>query len=284
MVERTFAARQLIVAALSCLMACLMACPALYAQAVDTRTATNNINYAFSSELGSGVYELDGRIMQVYRLPLWWNLRDTTQEKPGLRFVMPTTFGFFDFTSRDVLEGDLPSNIGSFSIMPGLELDYLAPRGWHFVPYLMAGTSFADNAEDGWLVSTGARLQRTSQRGVRQTIRLHDMSVAMVDYRGDSPNDWFVRQRNGIELRRVDPVMAGVHRWVAGAYAILDLVPDPPHTGTDAEAGFVQFEAGLTIGLNPMPKLFGYDLPRLGIGYRLAGDFPGWRLVIGAPF
>lgn len=263
---------------------CLLLPPVLRAQSIDTRSASNNINYAFSSELGSGVYELDGRIMQVYRLPLWWNLRDATDEKPGLRFVMPTTFGFFDFTSRDVLEGDLPSNIGSFSIMPGLELDYLAPRGWHFVPYLLAGTSLADNADDGWLFSGGARLQRTSQRGVRQTIRLHEFSASMVDYRGATPNDWFVRQRNGFEIRRVNPVAPGVHRWVAGAYAILDLVPDPPHMQNDAEAGVVQFEAGLTLALNPMPQLFGYDLPRLGIGYRLAGDFPGWRLVIGAPF
>lgn len=272
-------ARRLSTAMLGCLLTC-----AACAQAVDTRTANNNINYAFSSELGSGIYELDGRIMQVYRLPLWWSLREPTDETPGLRFVMPTTFGFFDFTSRDVLEGNLPSSIGSFSIMPGLELDYLWGKGWHFVPWLLAGSSFADNADDGWLFSTGSRLQRTSQRGVRQTVRLHELSVAMVHYRGDTPDDWFVRLRQGIELRRMNPVLAGVHRWVPGAYAILDLVPDPPHTGTDDSAGLVQFEAGLSIGLNPMPKLFGFDLPRLGLGYRLAGDFPGWRLVIGTPF
>jgi len=269
------------------LLCCLMAGPAP-AQTVDPRSATNNINYAFSSELGSGVYELDGRIMQVYRLPLWWTLRDATDERPALRFVMPTTFGFFDFTSRDVLEGDLPSDIGSFSIMPGLELDYLWRNDWHVVPYLLAGSSFADNADDGWLFSTGARLQRTVQRGVRQTIRLHDLSVAMVDYRGPTANDWFIRQRNGMEVRQVKPVPSGSRRWVAGAYAILDLVPDPPHiqstTSASASTGIVQFEAGLTIALNPMPQLFGYDLPRLGLGYRLAGDFPGWRLVIGAPF
>jgi len=269
-------------AALLLLLSARMAFPA---ETVDGRTASNNINYAFSSELGSGVYELDGRIMQVYRLPMWWTLRDTKEDRPGLRFVMPVTFGFFDFTSRDVLEGDLPSNIGSFSIMPGLELDYLLRDSWHFIPYLLAGTSFADKADDGWLFSSGLRLQRTSQRGVVQNIRLHELGVAMVHYRGDTPDDWFVRLRQGIEFRRTLPVNPGSRRWVPGAYALLDIVPDPPHVVTDgATAGVLQFEAGLTLGLNPMPRLFGFDLPRIGIGYRLAGDFPGWRLVIGAPF
>ena len=267
------------------LLLLLAAGAALPADGVDSRTANNNINYAFSSELGSGVYELDGRIMQVYRLPMWWSLRSPGEDRPGMRFVMPVTFGFFDFTSRDVLTGDLPSNIGSFSIMPGLEMDYLWRGDWHFIPYAMAGTSFADNADDGWLFSTGVRLQRSTRKGVVETLRLHELSLAMVHYRGDTPDDRFVRIRQGIEWRRMLPVNPGSRRWVPGAYALLDVVPDPPHVVTDGDtAGVVQFEAGLTLGLNPMPRLFGFDLPRIGLGYRLAGDFPGWRLVLGAPF
>lgn len=254
------------------------------AEALDSRSATNNLNYAFASELGSGVYDLDGRIMQVYRLPLWWNLRDPQDDRPGIRLVMPTTFGFFDFTSRDVLEFDLPSSIGSFSIMPGVELDYLWRKDWHFIPYLQAGLSVADDAENAGLLSTGMRLQRTRQRGTLQTIRLHELSVALAYYQSSTPDDWFVRLRQGIEWRHVRPTVAGRRTWVPGAYVVLDLVPDPPHIVEDASAGIVQFEAGFTLGLNPMPTFLGYDWPKIGLGYRLAGDLPGWRLVIGGAF
>ena len=37
-------------------------------------------------------------------------------------------------------------------------------------------------------------------------------------------------------------------------------------------------------GLNPMYQFWGVPCPRIGIGYRVAGAFSGWRLVLGEPF
>ena len=59
-------------------------------------------NFAFASELGSGIYEIGGSIIQVYQLP-----RATCcappkrpRDKPGLRLIFPSTVGFFNFTTQ----------------------------------------------------------------------------------------------------------------------------------------------------------------------------------------
>ena len=46
----------------------------------------------------------------------------------------------------------------------------------------------------------------------------------------------------------------------------------------------MQMELGLTFNSAPRLQILSWRLPRVGFGYRLAGDFSGWRLVVGAPF
>ena len=40
-------------------------------------------------------------------------------------------------------------------------------------------------------------------------------------------------------------------------------------------------ETGLMLRLRPMPTLWGFTAPRLGLSYRFAGEFSGIRFVIG---
>ena len=65
----------------------------------------------------------------------------------------------------------------------------------------------------------------------------------------------------------------------------MDAILDPP-TAPVANAGEepVQAEFGMTIATRPRIKIWRFDAPRLGLGYRLAGDLSGWRIVIGVPF
>jgi hypothetical protein len=46
----------------------------------------------------------------------------------------------------------------------------------------------------------------------------------------------------------------------------------------------LQFETGVMLGVSPMWQIHGITLPRIGISYRFAGAFSGWRLGIGDPF
>ncbi len=80
-----------------------------------------SISYVFATDLGSGVYELDGRTLQIYRLTYTHAWREPTPEKFGISFDVPVTAGFFDFTPIDVVSEGIPTRVDSFAAVPGRE-------------------------------------------------------------------------------------------------------------------------------------------------------------------
>src|SRR5688572_20111449 len=94
-----------------------------------------SINYVFATDLGTGVYDLGGRSLQIYRYTWRKELRETTDDQLGLRFVVPVTAGFFDFHPIDVISSGPPPRVDSFSVVPGIQVDYLLPGDWHLIPY-----------------------------------------------------------------------------------------------------------------------------------------------------
>ena len=57
----------------------------------------------------------------------------------GVRFVLPVTAGFFDFSPLDVVSEGPPTRVDSFSVVPGFELDQQLANDWHVMPYVRAG-------------------------------------------------------------------------------------------------------------------------------------------------
>jgi hypothetical protein len=188
---------------------------AAHAATTRERAAGNAVSYVFASELGSGIYDLSGRSLQVYRFAPDWRLQETSASMPGVRLVAPLTFGFLDFNPVDVIGNGLPTHIDSFSITPGIELEFPVRDGWLLIPYLRAGASVASG----------------------------------------------------------------------GVYGIADFLLDPPAVPVaPATQQSWQFEAGIMLGTRPLFRIWRFDAPRIGLGYRLAGEFSGWRLAIGTPF
>ena len=273
---------------------CLLVSQATLAQTPTAvqqdRSVGTSINYVFATDLGSGVYELDGRILQIYQLTYEKALREATQDRFGIKLDVPVTVGFFNFKTRDVLELKLPSRVDSFSVVPGVQLDYLLPGDWHLQPYVRAGFSVASSSVDGWLYGTGLRVERQSEVGGWTRLERAELAIAGVDYRQDVPSDRFVRLRQGLDFTR--PIgwrFGDSHVVELGLYGIFDLVidsPDVPVAGTNVRAGgqSIQAEFGFTFATRPRYKIWHFNMPRLGFGYRLAGDLSAWRFVIGEPF
>lgn len=248
-----------------------------------TRNAGSTINYAFATDLGSGVYDLSGRSLQVYRFTPTWTLREAHDGEPALRFVLPLTAGFFDFSPGDALHGSLPSGIDSFSVMPGLQWDWRLKDDWHLLPYVRVGASFVHGGRDGALFGAGVQLQRDWQQGETEFSRLHELTLASVSYHNQA-DDRFMRLRQAFEVRRPFGAPDSALRVMAGFYAILDVVPDPPALPNGARYDVMQLETGVTFGTKPRLQVWRIRLPRIGVGYRFAGALSGWRLALGAPF
>lgn len=269
-----------------CLAAVLMGLICIRpAAAADDRAAAITVNHAFATELGTGIYDLGGREIFVLSLMPSRDLRAPRGPRPGVRLVLPVTAGSFDFRPDDPLGSGLPSRIDSFSVMPGVEFDFARPGDWTLTPWARAGASFGEGLGDAWLYGAGLRLTGAWEKGDLGLARRHDISVVVVDYRALAPTDAFVRQRNALDLRRPTLPLGRRHRLLAGLYAILDIVPDPPEAPAGAGRPTpVQLEVGFTFNTDPRVKVGPLRWPRLGLGYRAAGDLSGWRIVFGAPF
>jgi hypothetical protein len=244
-----------------------------------------SISYVFATDLGSGVYDLDGRTLQIYRLTYTRPWREAGAGKIGVRFDIPLTVGFFDFRPVDVLSNGLPTRVDSFSAVPGVELDYLLPQDWHLVPYARAGFSVASSSVDGWLFGTGVRLERRSDFHGWDHLTSSELAIAAANYRDDVPSDRFVRLRQGFDFTRGLPWKIRDRALELGLYSVLDVIVDPPEDPlTEGRRSRIQGEFGFTLATRPRYRIWRFDAPRLGFGYRFAGELSAWRFVIGTPF
>jgi hypothetical protein len=277
-------------------------CAAALLGATSARGATTDTtyaNFAFASELGSGIYRNGGDTLQVYQLlPTHW-LRDTPRPgtRPGIKLIFPVTVGFLNYTSGDLLEFQLPSTVGAVSFEPGVMLDFWVHEDWHVYPYAKAGGTYSSTTAANALIYglgvrsdvrfsifDGADMWRSEvlRAGVHYT---HADALQTNGTVAPLPDDAFTRWRNGVELRHSVGSPFHERRAEVGIYAMVDVYSDTPSgpvTGISTRT--VQYEEGLMFGTNPTWQIWGFPLPRIGIGYREAGGLSGWRIVFGDPF
>ncbi|HET9864411.1 MAG TPA: hypothetical protein VFP37_13280 [Steroidobacteraceae bacterium] len=245
----------------------------------------DSISYVFATDLGSGVYDLGGRTLQIYRLTWSKPLREATARQVGAAFDLPVTFGFFDFNPADVVSHGIPTRVDSFATVPGFHLDYLLRGDWHLMPYARAGFSVASSSVDGWLWGTGVQLERRAPFQGWDGLARSELAIAGVNYRHDLPNDRFVRLRQGFDFTRTLPWRIRDRSVELGLYGIFDVIVDSPAAPLAGDRNYpMQAEFGFTCSTRPRFRVWRFDAPRLGFGYRLAGELSAWRLVIGAPF
>jgi hypothetical protein len=154
------------------------------------------------------------------------------------------------------------------------------------MPYVQAGVSLANESDvETRLAGAGVRAERMFPVRAFTGLYAGEAIYSGVEYRGDLPNDDFVRLRNSVEISKgTGHTLAGYEiEWAA--FGVLDVYVDPP-TGpaTGLDVPEAQFETGLAFGTRPRWRVWKIPLPRLGISYRFAGDLSGIRFVIGAPF
>ena len=272
-----------------CGLAVLRAAVACAAAPAPSTADTKFANYAFASELGSGIYEIGDTTVQVYQLQPGYPLRaaEARATRPGITLVLPLTVGFFNFQTSELVHLEIPRSIGALSLEPGVELDYWLNPAWHVYPYVKAGATFASSADiNAEIFGVGVRSDYRFAAFDALGLWRAELAHAGVHYYHSAvPNDSFTRLRDGLELRRNFVWRSQQRGMQLAPYAVTDLyldAPAGPASGIGART--VQFEGGLMFAASPMWRIHGHELPRIGIGYRVAGILSGWRLVLGDPF
>lgn len=247
------------------------------------------VHFAFASQLGSGIYSVDGRTLQIYRLPLSWRVADPKDGRPGLTLRLPATIGLFDFEAADLVEEGLPDNFDSVSLGLGVELDFPLGEHWNLLPYAEAGRAW--QVGDGtdyrtWSASLHARGEYPV-KSARLRLQAGALWAGVEDLYGARGD--FARAEAGVEGRwKLDLELAGETADL-GAYLLAEWYFDQPEEpvlvrSITAEASPQQFELGVTLGTEPPARIWRIPLPRVGVAWRFGEELSVFRLVFGSAF
>jgi hypothetical protein len=273
---------------LACLLA-VLAAPAALAQGALRTGEEQVVNYAFATQLGSGIYDLSGRTLQIYRLPFGYTFTTPADRRPGVELTLPVTIGLVDFEPRDVLDTGLPENLDTLSFVPGVELDFQLGADWHVLPFGEIGKSVErDGDADATVYSLGVHAART-WRGDWIDLRF-DVGATYTAVEPDNsplePDDLLLVEI-GVEGRHALNLAVAGHPLDWGLYILGQGFlnqPEEPLDATRAEASPYQLEVGVTLGTRAEWVIWHIPVPRLGLGYRFGEDLEVWRIVFGAPF
>ena len=254
-----------------------------------TRNEQAVINFGFATQLGSGIYSLSGRTLQVYRLPFAYAPPVDEDARVRPRITLPLTLGFVDFKPRDVVETGVPERIDSLSFVPGLALHIAVRDNWELEPFAEAGIARDQASEaDQNVYAAGVRSRYDFGDGPTDWQLYNELVHVVVEQRSFDRTDDFTRFRIGTTARRPFDTAGAGRRADFLAYGLVELFTDSPggpaegqELGDDSGA---QYEFGITFGATEPLRLWKIKLPRIGFGYRMAEGLSVYRIVFGSPY
>jgi len=259
--------------------------PAARAQSLLSRDEQNVVNFAFATQLGSGIYSVSGRTLQIYRLPFSHTIRPADEGAFGIELTLPVTLGFFDFELQDIDDGDIPRSVDSLSFVPGLKFVIELQPDWTLEPRVEAGIARAGdaNAHANVYAIGVASLYEFDGQGFDWLLR-NDLTLAGVELRGTSGSDRMARLQTVLTASRPFGRESGADYLL---YALNEYYVDQPGGPVDSavQGGrSMQYEVGITFGWRETRRIWNIPLPRVGIGYRFGSNLDVLRIVVGAPF
>ena len=245
-------------------------------------------NFAFASQLGAGVYSVDGRSVQIYRLPFHWEFRPPTQDVYGLDLTLPVTLGFYGYQVQDVVHEGLPKSVDTYSLLPGLEISRLLGERWRVAAFAEIGvaTTVQDGTEKSLIYDTGLRARYLFRLGNFYS-RYGTELIYAASQVSKADSDTMARLRNGLDVRHRTPMSMRGETVDFGPYLLNEWYikrPSPPPASPGPPMADLQWEVGVTIGTVNTAYLWKVPIPRIGVGYRFGSDLSIVRLVFGSAF
>lgn len=261
---------------------------------VAAQAQDNPLSFAFATQAGSGVYSIEGRVVQIYRIPVGFTVRTLQDDRVwGAEVKLPLTFGFYDYETTDILEGQLPSNVGTASLLPGVEFKVRVKDAWTLYPHVDAGAA-KDFSGDNlvWVYDAGIKSIVGFRAGGWDARAGQELLWAGAAEAGDAMSDWYGEAMAGFEFRHDLPWTSGASVWDIGAFITYSryVQDESPAIAVSYAAPAAipgvdeQTEIGFSFGNRPKLAWKKLSMPKLGLSYRFGDGVQGVRLVIGEIF
>ena len=250
------------------------------------------INFAFSNYLGTGFYASDSGEIFILKIPLSSTLRPMTDNEPGWNFLYPVTLGVSNIDNsalRNIPELDDVSDlndVGTLSIVPGIEYLYPASPNWQVIPFFDLGIARdLANEENIRVLGAGIKNFVTFDLDEKWLIlgnRLLYADQENID-RGNHSN--FAVIETGLDYNfptntTINGSTIYVSFYYINYYYLEDLIlVDFPGDRISLEN---KNELGFTVSLPKYSWL--PDNSRLGFGVQITRDGDLYRFVFGTPF
>jgi len=138
-------------------LACFLCLLLQTAHAQDAAPA-DPINWYYSAAFGTGVYQSGDARVAVLRIPLKFTLSDRPEEQWSSRLLLPVSLGYYNYDFDDILDLELPNDLGTFSFLPGVEFEKYVAQGWRIRPFIQFGGGYeVEGGASATIFSTGVR-------------------------------------------------------------------------------------------------------------------------------
>ena len=259
-----------------------------FAQEASPAPQESQANYAFATQLGSGIYTSSGGTVQVYRVGGSFTLRSLVNDSWGLKLRIPVTFGLYNFKLSDVLESGLPDRLATLALVPEFRFEFPVAETWQLMPFAAAGVGRDFSAD---------RVNYIFAGGVRSLATFDWRSVDLylgnrLFYAGYTTSDFefgddFGALESGLDVRHSLGFSLGDHQVDGGLFVMNYLYFVSPELirfyGKRLSVD-VQGEFGVTLGTMTPWRVLGLTIPRIGMSYRVGSGASIFRLVLGGPF
>lgn len=99
----------------------MLALPLQAAEPATTRLQEQEpANYAFAAYMGSGLYSASDQSLFVLNIPTTWDIPN----HPDVRFRLTFSAGFFNYGSEEILDLNVPEEMGTLTVIPGIEKSF----------------------------------------------------------------------------------------------------------------------------------------------------------------
>ncbi len=258
------------------------------AHAADPDDPTTRINFAHAADLGLGTFSVEGRSVQIYRIPLSYTLRPVRDGRWGVKLTFPVSFGLHDFKIGDIGEGDIIESLDTVSVVPGVEFQLPLRQHWMLKPYAELGGG-QDLSSGGYalIYAAGLKSLATFPRGGFELGFGSALKLSGSRTTDGALIDNLASVEVGLDARHPLGFSIGQHRADFSVYAtvrhFLDELEFPGFQGGPVGVRNL-YEVGVTFGSEPQLEIWGIPLSRLGVSYRFGDGLRAWRINFGFPF
>ena len=239
----------------------------------------------FAGVFDRAVDDVEGRAVQLYRLPMALTLRNPAGGGVGVRLTFPVSLTSVRVETLSDLK-PFVRKLGVAAIVPGIELQIPVSDRFRVRPFAEAGIGKGtDGGRSEVLYGAGirARVDRPFRR-----LQLTFGSSAMRRKRGTGGGKYGGHSMFEAAIDSQFPLgfSVGTRQARGGVYVIARAFNDLelPRPGQDPIELRSQIEAGVSFSTSPDLKIWKVPLPWLAVGYQFGEIIPGVRVYFRFPF